>query len=346
MNTPFVPVRPLEDRVWLVAGFDEAQQVLADARTFRTAQADEYVPGYSRSFFLATDTGTAGDRTRFRSALAAALSPQNLAALTSHVMTPLARRLAGQLPDHTPFHVPDAYVRPYTRQLSYALAGLDPGTAVELAGRLRVATELLASGDRAAALTLLHTVRTTVRNVAETGGLDPRGLPGFAIQRGFITAREAPLLTIPLLEMAALDMSGALTQAALHTTAQLPPARQRHLATPEGALNTAAHTARHLPDIYVTRVATRPARLAGTALRPGDRILIDIPAANTDPRRPPPSRHPCPGTAPDHLAFGHGAHLCRGRPLALHTAATALHQLLARGTLTATAHADTLVLHP
>ncbi|GDY33978.1 cytochrome P450 [Gandjariella thermophila] len=339
MSSPAVPsavapVVPFGERVWLVRGLDEARAVLADDQTFRIARTDEFVAGYSRSFFLATDTGKQDDRRRFRTALAGAVSPRRLQQLRHDVLVSLADRLAERLVQQATFDLADDYVRPYTRRASYALAGIPDDTAAELVARLQVAASLLHNnGDDPAGKSLLAAVWSAIRDMSQRGQLRPTGLPGHALQRGVITLDEAPLLTIPILDMAAHEMSGALTLAALQAVATLPADEQRDLAQVGTTHAAVWEAARRLQDIYITRVVTGTTTLGGVVLNAHDRVLLDIHAANADtrtiadPARFDPSRHT------EHLAFGHGLHICMGRELAMITASVALRAVMKRGTI-------------
>ena len=187
------------DGVWLVRGRAEARQVIEDSARFRAAAPPEFVPGRSKSFFLATDAAGPDGRSRFRTALAAALSPVRLRTLDELLLVPLAARLAGRLPtDGTSFDPLDDYIRPYTRQISHALAGLPGDVAVHLGARIKVAAELVVDDPAdAAASALLAEVWSSIEQVTRSGQLDPEGLAGFALGRGLISADEVPLLVVP-----------------------------------------------------------------------------------------------------------------------------------------------------
>jgi cytochrome P450 len=87
---------------------------------------------------------------------------------------------------------------------------------------------------------------------------------------------------------------------------------------------------RYLPPTGGTdRFVTRPAVLDGEELRPGQRVVAMITAANRDPlvfrdpHRFDPTRSPNP-----HLSFGHGVHFCMGAQLARLETRIALTALL------------------
>lgn len=87
------------------------------------------------------------------------------------------------------------------------------------------------------------------------------------------------------------------------------------------------------PPIQNTRrFAAADATIAGTAVREGDAILVLLAAANRDPAaNPDPARFDPARADRRSFTFGHGAHACPGRTLALVIAASAVRALLARG---------------
>ncbi|MFE7622463.1 cytochrome P450 [Streptomyces sp. NPDC057509] len=72
------------------------------------------------------------------------------------------------------------------------------------------------------------------------------------------------------------------------------------------------------PFHIVPRIATAELVVAGSRLRPGDRVVLVIAAANRDPlvHRDPDRFTPGRPAAGRHLAFGAGQHYCLGAPLA------------------------------
>ncbi|HZB50143.1 MAG TPA: cytochrome P450, partial [Mycobacteriales bacterium] len=89
--------------------------------------------------------------------------------------------------------------------------------------------------------------------------------------------------------------------------------------------------ARRLDDIVITRVAVEPQLIGGRQIRAGDRVLVDVPAANADVPALPDPHSVLPDPRVDHLSFGAGEHACMGRELALAVATAGLSGLLGRG---------------
>ncbi|MFE9674926.1 cytochrome P450 [Streptomyces sp. NPDC006259] len=79
------------------------------------------------------------------------------------------------------------------------------------------------------------------------------------------------------------------------------------------------------------RFAAEPLEIAGTAVAPGEGVMIGLTAADRDGTRyPAPDRFDIRRDTRGHLAFGHGLHYCLGAPLARLEARTALRSLLDR----------------
>lgn len=93
-----------------------------------------------------------------------------------------------------------------------------------------------------------------------------------------------------------------------------PDARRRLTADP-GLLDTAIEEMLrwHPPVLSFRRTATRDTELAGTRIRPGDKVVVYHISANYDERAfPDPYTFDITRAPNDHLAFGQGPHLCLG----------------------------------
>jgi cytochrome P450 len=85
------------------------------------------------------------------------------------------------------------------------------------------------------------------------------------------------------------------------------------------------------PNGVQARIVGRDCDLHGKTLKAGERIFIQLNAANRDPRAyPDPDRVDLARNGPPHLAFGFGAHICLGFPLARLEGQIALPAVLAR----------------
>jgi cytochrome P450 len=85
------------------------------------------------------------------------------------------------------------------------------------------------------------------------------------------------------------------------------------------------------PNGAQVRIVREPHALHGKTLTPGERVFVLLNAANRDPRAyADPDRVAIGRDGPPHLAFGFGAHICLGFPLARLEGQIALPAVLAR----------------
>jgi cytochrome P450 len=301
MRPDVPPVCPFPDNVgtWLVQGHTAATALLADPG-LRAARRSEYVPGVSRSFFLALENATSELTATYQQALVAAISPKRV----REVYAPAFRGIADRLLAALPARIMDDFLRPYGRRTSLVLAGIDAMTAVELIARLRVASQLDASdpGRRQ----LVREVLTTLRSIGSESGFTAESIPGHAVEAGMLTSDEAVLLALPILEMAAATLRRGVPVDA----------------SPETVRRLVRDGAAGLTGIFLTRVAESSVTAGEVALSPGDRVVIDVEKVNHD--------------APDpevHLSFGRGRHSCLGRELASSLAESAVAAIGARATV-------------
>ncbi|MDH3320424.1 MAG: cytochrome P450 [Betaproteobacteria bacterium] len=105
----------------------------------------------------------------------------------------------------------------------------------------------------------------------------------------------------------------------LRTDASLAPAAVEELLRYDG------------PNGAQVRIVQQPQLLPGKSLKPGERVFIQLNAANRDPRAyADPDRIDIARDGPPHLAFGFGTHICLGFPLARLEGQIALPAVLAR----------------
>jgi cytochrome P450 len=83
---------------------------------------------------------------------------------------------------------------------------------------------------------------------------------------------------------------------------------------------------------HMMRVTTRDVELGGVQIPAGSKVMPNLPAANVDRERfPDPLRFDIHReNSGEHVAFGHGRHLCMGAPLARLESRTALQELYRR----------------
>lgn len=296
---------------WVVRSPAEARIVLETDDWFRLAKPEEFIPGLSRSFFLATDFGSAETGRHCRAALVAYAAPAHLRELAARRFRDIADRVCARAGCTASPDLSEDLLRPYGRHVAYHLAGLPAGAGRRLIATVRVAGARLGNDPADPyARRLYGEVVQELRGLAEDMLFDAHGLPGYALRCSLVDAFEAALLALPIIEMAAFDMNVALAKAAIDRILALGPPD----ATQLRAFVLAA--AADVPDIRVTRVAIRPGVLGGQSIATGELVLVEVSAANRLLR----ALH-------ENLAFGRGAHVCLGRELAVQIAVSIIEAL-------------------
>jgi cytochrome P450 len=174
-----------------------------------------------------------------------------------------------------------------------------------------------------------HFDRVRARPAAERGETLTATLAG-GLDEGAITREEAVGILVVLFG-AAGESTASLLGTALTLMLRTPGLQQQLRAQP-ALLEAFVEEAVRLesPFKFHYRVVRQATGLCGTALVPGDRLLLGWASANRDPAvfadadalhldRPHPQRH---------LGFGYGIHFCIGAPLARLEVRVALEELL------------------
>lgn len=180
---------------------------------------------------------------------------------------------------------------------------------------------------------------------SERDGLVPGGF-GMAIHeaadRGDITHEQAPLIVRSLLT-AGVDTTVNALSALIHALATTPGAWDRLRAEP-GLVRRAFDEAVRLYSPVQTffRTATRDVPIDGAVVPAGEKILMLLGSANTDPERwDDPYRFDLDRDPSGHVGFGRGIHQCVGQHVARAEAAALIGALIPRVAaieLTGTAH--------
>ncbi|MDQ1066601.1 hypothetical protein [Streptomyces canus] len=314
--------------VHVVADLDRSREVLDDSGNFRIARFDEYVPGLSKSFFLAADMTDGAAAARCHKELAAYLAPARMPALIE-AFGEGAREVVSLLPQGTSFDIVEECLRPYGRRVACALGGVTQEEGSTLLAALRYAAKLTAEGaDEHAIRQLQGWVWNRLHVAVAAGGpFDTPGLPRFALDRGNLSAREIALLTMPLFEMAAYGRNTSIAHMVLSEM------HRGRLSTDElhgeSLRSVVSRGAALVKDLVITRVARNDTVLHDVKIQAGDRVLVDVVTANRQSLI-----ESAQGEAKPHLAFGWGAHTCIARELSLQIAEIILTEIASRGTLT------------
>ena len=113
----------------------------------------------------------------------------------------------------------------------------------------------------------------------------------------------------------------------------LNPSELAKLRADPGIINAVVEEVlRYEPPIDVTsRVLSAPAEVGGCPMKQGQSVLVSLRAANRDPQTyDDPHRFDVSRKHKPHIAFGGGAHICIGAPLARLEASVALVKLFER----------------
>jgi cytochrome P450 len=152
-----------------------------------------------------------------------------------------------------------------------------------------------------------------------------------AADRGEITPAQAPLIVRSMLT-AGVDTTVTGIAAIVHAMATNPRQWER-LRADRSLLPRAFEEAVRLESPVQTffRTTTVETVVSGTAIPPGQKVLMFLGAANRDPRRwPDPDRFDLSRDPSGHVAFGMGLHQCVGQHIARLEATAVLGALLDR----------------
>lgn len=152
-----------------------------------------------------------------------------------------------------------------------------------------------------------------------------------AERAGAMNEREV-VATCVLLLLAGIEATAKLIGNGLVLLGEHPDERRQLVADPSLIRLGVEEVLRFAgPTQFDPRLVVGPVDLAGTRLPDGDVVWLLTAAADRDPERfPVPEQFDVTRSASQHLAFGHGPHLCLGAPLARLEAKAALGAVLSR----------------
>jgi cytochrome P450 len=134
-----------------------------------------------------------------------------------------------------------------------------------------------------------------------------------------------------LLLVAGIDTTWSSIGSAVWHLAQNPKDRARLIAEPELITSAVEELLRAYSPVTMARVITQNTEYGGCPMKAGERVLMNFPAANRDPKKfPDPDSVILDRPANPHIAFGVGIHRCAGSNLARMEMRVAIEELLAR----------------
>jgi cytochrome P450 len=328
---------PSGSPAWLVTGYDEVRQALADRRlSGRTGAVgdrrglSEDVRRGMNSHMLNTDPP---DHTRLRRLISAAFTRRRM-----EQMRPRIRQITNGLLDamahHDEVDLLQALAMPLPIRVLCDLVGVPEEQTDAFHGwttTLTTSALPLDQLDAAAAEMLAYT-----RSLLELKRREPKAdlLSALvAVRDGDDRLTEHELTSMVFLLLIAgqettVNLIANGTLALLANPHQL--ARLR--AEPELLPTAVEEFLRYESPVQAAmRFATEPVELGGTSIPAGSVVIVSLLAANRDPARfGHPDRLDLGRTDNPQLAFGHGIHHCLGAPLARLEGGIAISALLAR----------------
>ncbi|MGW3354784.1 cytochrome P450 family protein [Streptomyces bungoensis] len=336
---PVHRVRPpgadADQTTWLVVGYEEARAALADPRLAKdstkigTTFLDEELIG---KYLLTADPP---QHTRLRGLVARAFTVRRVERLrpriqriTDDLLDEMLPRGRADLIDALAYPLPITVIcellgvpdmdraefrKTSTEVVAPTSAQTEYDAVVRLAGYL---TELIEDKRRAGPTDdlLSDLIRTTAEDGDRLSAEELRGLAYLLL----IAGHETTVNLIGNGVLALLTHPGQL--AALCADASLLDGAVEEMLRYEGPVETATF-----------RFAAEPLEIGGTAIAPGESVLVGLTAAQRDDsRHPDPDRFDIRRDTRGHLAFGHGIHYCLGAPLARLEGRIAIGTLLER----------------
>jgi cytochrome P450 len=311
---------PFGLKVWLVSGYHEARQVLADSAAYSTDFA--HLAGAAAGSM--TPPGGLGFadppvHTRLRKLLTPEFTMRRLARLTPRVEAIVAERLDAMRRSHGPVDLVTEFALPVPAMVICELLGVPYGDREDFQ-RLAMARFDVLGG----AMNTMGAISESLDYLGEVVRRQRRE-PGDGLIGGIIREHGAAVGDEELAGLADGVLTGGFeTTASMLSLGALALMRDRdtmrRIAVDESAVNPfVEELLRHLAVVQVAfpRFARHDHELAGAAIGKGDIVVVSLTSANRDAvlgndlegidasRRP---------TA--HLAFGHGLHRCVGAELA------------------------------
>ncbi|MER8029877.1 cytochrome P450 [Streptomyces bauhiniae] len=322
---------------YLVTGYAEAREVLADARLSKDTAAFFAGKGSPRRLhpavahtMLATDPP---EHTRLRKLVTKAFTTGAVTQLRPFI-TRVTDELLDQWTAGEPFDLVAGLAVPLPVIVICELLGVPQADRSEVR---RWSKELFAAGQPDVIDAASHSLADYMTSLIAA----KRGNPGTSLLDQLISARDgedrlseeelvslAVLLLVAGHETTTNFLGNALLALLQH------PAELRRLQQNPAEVSFALDELLRFDSPVSTatfRYTTEPITLGGTDIPVGAPVLIALGAANRDPERfPAPDSLELDRNAAAHLGFGHGIHRCVGAPLAKAEAEIALRALLTR----------------
>ncbi|MCX5265786.1 cytochrome P450 [Streptomyces sp. NBC_00199] len=336
---PVQPVPGPDGNVsYLITGYAEAKEALADARLSKDSAAFFAGKASRRRLHPAVaHTMLASDppqHTRLRALVTKAFTRGAVARLRPFIAQ-ATDTLLDRWPVGEPFDLVDALAAPLPVLVICELLGVPED---ERADVRRWSAELFAAGEPDVIDSASHAVAAYMTDLIARKRVDPgdclldRLIRTRDANDGLLSEDELVSLAVLLLVAGHESTTDFLADAAL-ALLRHPAALDRLRSEPHEVPAALDELLRFDSPVSTAtfRFTTQAVTLGGTDLPAGVPVLVALGAANRDPRRfPHPDRLDLDRDAAAHLGFGHGIHRCVGAPLARAEAEIALQAVLTR----------------
>lgn len=322
---------------WLVTGYEEARQALADRRMSKVVKAEELglTPELTRSMLRMMMFLDPPDHTRLRRLVSAAFTTRRVEAMRPRVERLTAELLDAVEPVRTPVDPIESFAYPLPLQVICELLGVPAEDRVEF----REWSAIVAAGP--ARQHELPGALARVQKRIEHLLAERSAHPGDDLLSGLLAVREegdrlsADELTsmVFMLLIAGHETTVNLIGNSVFVLLEDRDRWDRLRAEP-GLLPTAIEEfiRYESPVANAThRRTTEALELGGREIPAGARVVVSLARANRDGDRFEDADEPRMDRAQNpHLGFGHGIHYCLGAPLARLQGEVALTALMAR----------------
>lgn len=322
---------------WLVTGYEEARQALADRRISKVVKAEELglTPELTRSMLRMMMFLDPPDHTRLRRLVSAAFTTRRVEAMRPRVEQLTAELLDAVEPVRTPVDLIESFAYPLPLQVICELLGVAAEDRVEF----REWSAIVAAGP--ARQHELPGALARVQKRIEHLLAERSAHPGDDLLSGLLAVREegdrlsADELTsmVFMLLIAGHETTVNLIGNSVFVLLEDRDRWDRLRAEP-GLLPTAIEEfiRYESPVANAThRRTTEALELGGREIPAGARVVVSLARANRDGDRFEDADEPRMDRAQNpHLGFGHGIHYCLGAPLARLQGEVALTALMAR----------------
>lgn len=323
--------------VWFTGRHEIAEQVFRDYETFESSAGTgmwnvKLAENWRKpSVILENDPP---DHTKYRRIMASVLSQRVVRRLTERFQS-RADELVDEVVASAEFDAASALAEAYPLSVLPAAVGVQPEGVQYLlpysnlnfqamGPRNELYERALAAAEDASA----YVAWQMRRDALEEGGLG-HTIYGY-VDDGEISEEDAGMLVRTFLS-AGVDTTIFGIQFALLALAERPEAWARLRDDPSLARTAFEEALRwNAPSPFIGRTTSRETELGGVRLEAGEKVILDLAAANRDPARwERPAEYDLDRDTSGHLAFGTGIHGCVGQMMA-RMEATCLLSALAR----------------